>query len=73
MTEREDREAKSEDEVVIEHGRFTGCRGRVLIVLLVLAVMITLLLAMLVRGMFSGTAPLPVKRAALESAEVEAA
>lgn len=65
MTEPEDK--KTEDEVVIEHGRFTGCRGRVLIVLVVLAVMITLLLAMLVRGMFSGTPPQPVKRAAVEA------
>ena len=71
MTEHDDK--KTEDEVVIEHGRFTGCRGRVLIVLLVLAVMISLLVAMLVRGMFTGTPPLPVKRAAVEAAAVELA
>jgi hypothetical protein len=64
VTEREDQAPKGDDEIVIVEGRVAGCRGRVLIALLVLAILFALLLFMLVRGLLTETPPLPVPQAA---------
>lgn len=48
-----------EDIVVTKSGQLRGCRGRVLVALIVLAVLILLLFAFLVRGMLTKTQPLP--------------
>lgn len=55
------------DIVVSKSGRVAGCRGRVLVALIVLAILLLLLAAMLVRDMVSGTAPQPVHGAAAEA------
>ena len=60
--------AEEEDEIVVtQSGRLAGCRGRTLVALIVLAVLLLLLAAMLVRGMLSGTAPQPARRAAADA------
>ena len=57
--------AEQEDEVVVtKSGRLAGCRGRVLVALIVLAILLLLLAAVLVRGMLGGTTPQPARRAA---------
>jgi hypothetical protein len=63
--------AEQEDEIVVtKSGRLAGCRGRVLIALIVLAILLLALAAMLVRGMLSGTAPQPARRAAVDAPAV---
>jgi hypothetical protein len=64
--------AEEEDEVVEvvdEKGRlaFKGCRGRVLVALIVVAVLFLLLLGILFRGMMTKTTPPPRQRAAVEA------
>ena len=60
--------AEQEDDIVAsKSGRVAGCRGRVLVALIVLAILLLLLAAMLVRDMVSGTAPQPVRRTAAEA------
>ena len=59
-----------EDIVVTKSGELRGCRGRVLVALIVIAVLMLLLLAFLVRSMVSETQPTPQprRRAAVEEA-----
>ena len=55
---------EQDEELVVKQGRIAGCRGRVLVAVIVVGVLFLLLLFMLVRGMLSGTPPQPVRRAA---------
>ena len=60
--------AEQEGEIVVTRsGRLAGCRGRVLVALIVVAILLLLLAAMLVRGMLSGIARQPVRRAAADA------
>ena len=56
--------------VVTPSGRLVGCRGRVLVALLGLVVLLVLLLAFLVRSMLVSTAPQPVSRASADAPPV---
>ena len=55
--------SEPEEEIVVVEGRLVGCRGRVRIAVLVLAALLLVLLAFLVRAMLMPSAPQPVKRA----------
>jgi hypothetical protein len=50
---------KQDDDVVVEEGRVMGCRGRALIGLIILGVLLVILIVMLVRGMFGAMPPPP--------------
>lgn len=56
-----------EDEVVIQGGRIVGCRGRVLLATIILAVLILIAIATLSYSLFSGKQQ-PVRRAATDAA-----
>lgn len=63
--------SEPEEEIVVtSSGRLVGCRGRVLVAVLVLAVLLILLLAFLVRAMLMPTAPQPVRRASADAPPV---
>jgi hypothetical protein len=50
---------KQDDDVVVEEGRLTGCRGRAVIGLIILGVLLVILIVMLIRGMFGAMPPTP--------------
>ena len=58
MTKRED--------IVVEGGHLRGCRGRVRMALIILALLVILLIVTLVRSMQTATEPIPVKQASAE-------
>jgi len=55
-----------EDQVVIQGGRIVGCRGRVLVAVIILAVLILIAIATLSYSLFSGKQQ-PVRRAAADA------
>ena len=58
----------SEDDIVItQDGRLKGCRGRVLLAVIVITVLLTLLVVSLFYAMMSGPTPQPVRRAAADT------
>lgn len=61
--------SEPQDEVVVTRsGRLAGCRGRVLVALIALAVLFLLLVVMLVRAMLMPSPPQPGRRAAADVA-----
>ena len=67
--------AEEQDEIVItKDHRLVGCRGRVLVAVLVVTVLLLVLLAFLLLSLLSGTQPTPqpVRRASVSDAHAVA-
>lgn len=58
---------KQTDDVVTRDNQIVGCRGRVLVAVLVLAILVLILVALLAYTLFTGTQQ-PVRRASIDPA-----
>lgn len=58
---------EKEDKLVIQGGQIVGCRGRVLVAVIILAVLILIAIGTLSYSLFSGKQQQPVRRAAADT------
>ena len=57
---------KRADDVVTRDNRIVGCRGRVLVAIIILAILVLMLVALLLYSLFAGPQQ-PVRRASIDS------